>query len=152
MPSAIPCSLPPFISRIHSCLFSDWRHNTSSKIFDTQVSWISTEELVLSRHIRCVLSRLCCNEHNLLLSSYPLELAELRILHAAPVDTRARTPLILFCTVQLRTFAPLALRRLSVFLLPLVQVLRVAWFLGTHSLPQCPNPSVDVVYQQQPND
>ena len=24
-PSAIPCSLSPLISRIHSCLFSDWR-------------------------------------------------------------------------------------------------------------------------------
>ena len=33
VPSAIPCSL----SRIHSCLFSDWRHTVSSKYFDTQV-------------------------------------------------------------------------------------------------------------------
>ena len=32
-----------------------------------------------------------------------LRLAELRILPAAPVDTRPRTPLISFCTVQLRT-------------------------------------------------
>ena len=30
-PSAIPCSLSPLISRIHSCLFSDWRHTVSSK-------------------------------------------------------------------------------------------------------------------------
>ena len=29
-----------------------------------------TEELVLPRHTRCVLSRLCCNGHNFLLSSY----------------------------------------------------------------------------------
>ena len=33
-----------------------------------------------------------------------LGLAESRILRAAPVDTRPRTPLISFCTVQLRTF------------------------------------------------
>ena len=33
-----------------------------------------------------------------------LGLAELRILLAAPVDTRSRTSLISFCTVQLRTF------------------------------------------------
>ena len=32
-----------------------------------------------------------------------LRLAESRILPAAPVDTRHRTPLISFCTVQLRT-------------------------------------------------
>ena len=32
-----------------------------------------------------------------------LELAELRIFPAAPVDTRPRTPLISFCTIQLRT-------------------------------------------------
>ena len=48
-PSAIPCSL----SLIHSCFFSDWRRTVSSKFFDTQVSSISIEELVLSR---CVFS------------------------------------------------------------------------------------------------
>ena len=69
-PSAIPCSLSPLISRIHSFLFSDWRRTVSSKFFDTQVPSISAEELVLPRHVRCVLSRLRCNEHSLLLSSY----------------------------------------------------------------------------------
>ena len=69
-PSAIPCSLSPLISRIHSCLFSDWRRTVSSKFFDTQVPSISTEELVLPRHARCVLSRLRCNGHSLLLGSY----------------------------------------------------------------------------------
>ena len=69
-PSAIPCGLFPLISRIHSCHFSDWRHTVSSKFFDTQVPSISTEELVLPRRARCVLSRLRCNGHSLLLSSY----------------------------------------------------------------------------------
>ena len=64
-PSAIPCSLSPLISRIHSRLFSDWRRTVSSKYFDTQVLSISTEELVLPRHARCVLSRLRCNGHSL---------------------------------------------------------------------------------------
>ena len=45
-PSAIPCSLSPFISRIHSCLFSDWRRIVSWKYFDTKVPSISIEELV----------------------------------------------------------------------------------------------------------
>ena len=69
-PSAIPCSLSPLTSRIHSRLISDWRRTVSSKFFDTQVPSISTEELVLPRHARCVLSRLRCNKHSLLLSSY----------------------------------------------------------------------------------
>ena len=69
-PSALSCSLSPLICRIHSRLFSDWRHTVSSKFFDTQVSSISTEELVLPRHARCVLSRLRCNGHSLLLGSY----------------------------------------------------------------------------------
>ena len=69
-PSATFCSLSPLISRIHSCLFSDWRRTVSSKYFDTQVPSISTEELVLPRHARCVLSRLRCNGHSLLLGSY----------------------------------------------------------------------------------
>ena len=69
-PPAIPCSLSPLASRIHSRLFSDWRRTVSSQFFDTQVPWISTEELVLPRHARCVLSRLRCKRHSLLLSSY----------------------------------------------------------------------------------
>ena len=69
-PSAIPCSLSPVIFRIHSCLFSDWRRTVSSKFFDTQVLSISTEKFVFSRHARCVLSRLRCNGHSLLLGSY----------------------------------------------------------------------------------
>ena len=69
-PSAIPCSLSPCISRIHSCPFSDWRHTVSSKLFDTQVPSISIEELVLFRHACCVLSDLRCNAHSLLLGSY----------------------------------------------------------------------------------
>ena len=68
--SAIPCSLSSLISRIHSFLFSDWRRTVSSKFFDTQDPSIFTEELVLPRHARCVFSRLRCNGHNLLLSSY----------------------------------------------------------------------------------
>ena len=69
-PSAISCSFSLLISRIHSSLFSDWRRTVSSKFFDTQVPSISTKELVLPRHARCVLSRLRCNGHSLLLSSY----------------------------------------------------------------------------------
>ena len=69
-PSAILCSLSPLISCIHSCLFLDWGRTVLSKFFDKQVPLISTKELVLPRHARCVLTRLRCNGHSLLFSSY----------------------------------------------------------------------------------
>ena len=78
-------------------LFSDWRRAVSSKFFDTQVPSVSTEKLVLPCHARCVLSGLCSNGHSLLLSSYLT-----RILHAAHAAVRPRTPVMSFCTVQLR--------------------------------------------------
>ena len=68
-PSTTPCSLSPLISLIHSRIISDWRRTASSKFLDTQVPSISIEELVLPRHAHCVLSRLRCNGHSLLLSS-----------------------------------------------------------------------------------
>ena len=70
---------------------------------NTQVPSISTEEFVLPRHARCVLSRLRCNGHSLLLGSYLSRIGRIENFSAAPVDTRPRTPLISFCTVQLRT-------------------------------------------------
>ena len=96
-PSAIPCSLS-LVSRIHSCLFSDRRRTVSWKFFDTQVPSISAEELVYPRHVRCVFSRLCCNGHSLLLSSYLSRISRIENSSAAPADTRPRTPhLILHC-------------------------------------------------------
>ena len=101
VPSAISSSLSPLISRNYSSLFSDWRHTVSPKFFDTQVPSISTEELVLPCHARCVLSRLRCNGYSLVKGFYRSRIG--RILPAAPLDTHPRTPLISFCTVQLRT-------------------------------------------------
>ena len=98
-PSAIPCSLSPLISRIHSRLISDWRRTVSSKFFDTQVPSISTQELVLARHARRVLSRHRCNGYSHLLGSYLSRIGRIK----NPSCTRPRTPLISFCTVQLRT-------------------------------------------------
>ena len=50
-------------------------------------------------------------------------MAESRILAAAPADTRPRTPLISFCTVQLRTLCAAHSLGLSVSLRPQVQAL-----------------------------
>ena len=91
VPSAMPCSLFSLISRIHSCLFSDWRRTISRKFFDTQVPLISTEELV----------PLClrCNGHSLLLSSYLSKIGRIE----NPSCSACGHLLVPFCTVQLRT-------------------------------------------------
>ena len=140
-PSAIPCSLSPLISRIHSRLFSDWRCTASSKYFDTQVSSISTEELVLPRHARCVLSRLRCNGHSLLLGSYFCRIGRIEnpscsVCGHSPQDT---SHLILHCP------ATDSLRR-SIFgdSLSLYNLWSrpwgVSWLLGLHGLLPCPHP------------
>ena len=73
-----------------------------------------------------------------------LGLAESRILYAAPVDTRPRTSLISFCTVQLRThcashsLATLCLHNLW------SRPWSVARLLGLPGLPPCPHPSEGV--------
>ena len=105
VPSPIPCSFSPLISRIHSGLISDWRRTVSSKFFDTQVFSISSKELVLPRHARCVLFLLRCNGHSLLLSSYFYRIGRIKnpccsTCRHSPQDTSQS---LSFCTVQLWT-------------------------------------------------
>ena len=140
-PSAIPRSLSPLISRIHSRLISDWRRTVSSKFFDTQVPSISTEELVLLRHARCVLSRLRCNGHSLLLGSYLFRIGrnENPSCSACGHPSQDVSHLILHCP------AADSLRRSlfgdSVSLYDLwSRPWRVARLLGLHGLPPFPHP------------
>ena len=118
--SAIPYSLSPLISRTHFSLFSDWRHSVSSKFFDTQVPSIAIEELVLPHCARCILSRLCCNGHSLLLSSYLSRIGRIESpsCSACGHSFQDTSHLILHCpaTDSLR-------RSLFVSLRPLVQTL-----------------------------
>ena len=116
VPSAIPGSLFPLISRIHSCLFSDWRHIVSSKFYDTQVPSISPEELVLPRHARCVLSRLCCNRHSLLLGFYLYRIGRIENRSCSTCGHSSQDTFHLTCTVQLRTLCAAHFWRLSVSL------------------------------------
>ena len=102
-PSAISCSLSPLISRIHSCLFSDWRRTVSSKYFDTQVPSISTEDLVLPRHARCVFSRLRWYRHSFLLGSYLSRIGIIENPSCNACGHSSQDTSISFCTVQLRT-------------------------------------------------
>ena len=144
-PSAIPCSLSPLIFRIHFCLFSDWRRSVSSKYFDTQASSISTDELVLSRHARCVLSRLRCNGHSLLLGSYLSSIGRIENPSCSACEhlSQDTSHLILHCPATDSLRRSLFDDTLSLYDLwsrPWV----VARLLGLHGLPPCPHPSEGV--------
>ena len=110
-PSAIPCSLSP--------LTSDWRRTVSSKFFDTQVPSISTEELVLPRHARCVLSRLRCNRHSLLLGSYLARIGRIENPSCSACGHLSSHSALF----SYGLFVPLTLWRLSVSVRPLVETL-----------------------------
>ena len=144
-PSAIPCSLSSLLSRIHSCLISDWRRTVSSKYFDTQVPSISTEELVLPRHARCVLSRLRCNGHSLILGSYLSRIGRIE----NPSCSAYGHPSQDISHLILHSPAAGSLRRslfgdsLSLYdLWP--RSCGVARLLGFHGFPPCPHPSKGV--------
>ena len=144
-PSAIPCSLSPLISCIHSCLFSDWRRTVSSKYFDTQVPSISTEELVLPRHARCVLSRLRCDGHSLLLGSYLSRIGRIEnpSCSACGHPPQDISHLILHCPATDSLRRSLFGDSLSMYDL-WSRSWGVAWLLGLHGLPPCPHPSEGV--------
>ena len=141
-PSAIPCSLSPLVSRIHSRLFSDWRRTVSSKFFDTQVPLISTEELVLPRHARCVLSRLRCNGHSLLLGSYLSRIGRIEnpSCSACGHSSQDTSHLILHCPATASLRRSLLGHSLSLYDL-WSRPWRVARLLGLHGLPPCPHSS-----------
>ena len=138
-PYAIPCSLSPLTSRIHSRLLSNWRRTVSSKYFDTQVPSISTKELVLPRHARCVFSRLRCNGHSLLLGSYLPRIGRIENPSSSACEHSSQDVfhLILHCP------ATDSLRR-SLFgdSLSLYDLWSRPWgvsrLLGLHGLPPCP--------------
>ena len=141
-PSAIPCSLSFLISRIHFCLFSDRRRTVSSKFFDTQVHSISTEELVLPYHARCVLSRLRCNGHSLLLGSYLSRIGRIENPSCSSCghSSQDTSHLILYCPATDFLHRSLFGNSLSLYDLwsrPWV----VARLQGLYGLPPCPDPS-----------
>ena len=144
-PSAIPCCLSPLISRIHSSLSSDWRRTVSSKFFDSQVPSIYVEELVLPRHARCVLSRLRCNRHSLLLGSYLSRIGRIENFSCSACGHSSQdiSHLILHCPATDSLRRSLHGDSLSLYDLwsrPWI----VARLLGLHGLPRCPHPSEGV--------
>ena len=144
-PFAIPCSLSALTSRIHSRLISHWRRTVSSKFYDTQVSSISTEELVLPRHACCVLSRLRCNGHSLLLGSYLSRIGRIEnpSCSACGHSSQDTSHLILHCPARDSLRRSLFGDSLSLYDL-WSRPWRVARLLGLHGLPPCPHPSEGV--------
>ena len=144
-PSAIPCSLSSLISRIHSRIISDWRRTVSSKYFDTQVPSISTEELVLPRHARCVLSRLRCNGHSLLLGSYLSRIGRIEnpSCSACGHPSQDISHLILHCPATDSLRRSLFGDSLSLYNL-WSRPWGVARLVGLHGHPPCPHPSEGV--------
>ena len=138
----MPGSLSPLTSRIHSCLISDWGRTISLKYFDTQVFSISTKELVLPRHARCVLSRLCCNGHSLLLGSYLSRIGRIENPSCSTCghSSQDTSHLILHCPAT--DSLPRSLFGDSLSLYDLWSTpWGVAQLLGPNGLPPCPHPS-----------
>ena len=117
----------------------------SSKFFDTQVPSISTEELVLSRHARCVLSRLLCNGHSLLLSSYIFRIGRIEnpSWSACGHSSQDTSHLILHCPALDSLRRSLFGDSLSLYDL-WSRPWGVAQLLGLHGHPPCPHPSEGV--------
>ena len=86
-------------------LFSFFRLNVfvSSKFFDTQVSSVSTKELVLPLRTRCIFSRLRCNGPSHLLNFYISKVCTLVSPWRSTCNHQIQKPLISFCQVLLRT-------------------------------------------------
>ena len=127
------------------CLFSDWRRTVSSKYFDTQVPSIFTEKLVLPRHARCVLSRLRCNGHSLLLGSYLTRIGRIKNPSCSTCGHPSQdiSHLILHCPATDSLCRSLFGDSLSLYDL-WSSPCGVARFLGLHGLPPCPHPSEGV--------
>ena len=144
-PSAIPCSLSSLTSSIHSRLISNWRRTVSSKFFDTQVPSISTEDLVLPRHARCVLSRFRGNGHSLLLGSYLSRIGRIEnpSCSACGHSSQDVSHLILHCPATNCLCRSLFGDSLSLYDL-WSRPWGVARLLGLHGLPPCPHPSEGV--------
>ena len=111
---AIPCPLPPVVAEVRYSQYRNWRRHISHSRLNFQVS---SEELLLSRPIRCELSRLRCHGHSHLSSSYLTGSVGRRILLVVPVDTLYRTSITSSSTVlPLNLFVNLSLAPLSLFL------------------------------------
>ena len=109
---------------------------------DTQVPSISTEDFVLPRHARCVLSRLRCNGHSLLLGSYLSRVGRIENPSCSACEHSSQDPshLILHCPATDCLHRSLFGDSLSLYDL-WSRRWGVTRLLGLHGHPPCPHPS-----------
>ena len=133
------------LSLVSTLLFTDWRRTVSSNFFDTQVPSISTKKLVLPRHPHCILSRLRCYGHNLLLSSYHSRIGRIEnpSCSACGHSSQDTSHLILHCPAMDSLRRSLFGDSLSLYNL-WSRPWGVARILRLHGLPPCPHPSEGV--------
>ena len=112
---------------------------------DPQVPSISSEKLVLPRHARCVLSRLRCNGHSLLLSSYLSRIGRIQnsSCSACGHSSQDTSHLIVHCPATDPLRRSLFGDFLSLYDL-WSKPLGVAQLLELHGLPPCSHPSEEV--------
>ena len=116
-------------------------HTVSSKLFDTQAPSIFTEELVLPRHARCVLSDLRCNGHSILLSTYLSRIGRIEnpLCSACGHLSQHASHHILHCPVTDSLGRLFSGDSLSLYDL-WSRLGKVAWYFELYGLPPCPIP------------
>jgi len=138
----VPSPLAPTIAKIRYARYALWRQNLSHNFLPCQILSVSSEELDLSRHIRCELYRLRCHDHNLFLSSFLCRIKRKENSSCSTCGHHLQdlTHLLLDCP----TFQPLQRAILgttsSIFDL-WSRLWGVARLLGFHEVPPHPHPS-----------
>ena len=127
-------SHPPSLSRIGGVFF----YLNSSAHSVPQFSLRSL--IVLPRHARCVLPRLRCNRHSLMLSCYLFRIGKIKKpCSACGHSSQDTSYLILHCPAMDSLRHSLFGDSLSLYDL-WSRPWRVTWLLGLHGLPLCPHP------------
>ena len=109
-----------------------------------QAPSVFTEELVLPRHARCVLSHLRCNGYSHLLSSYLSRIGRMENPSCCTYGHPFQDPLVSLCTVQLRTlYAAHSLATICLSTTSCPSPRNFPGFWGS-MVPPCPHPSKGV--------
>ena len=141
----VPCPLPPVVAKVRYFPYHNWRRHISNSCMNHRVPKVSSEELLLSRPIRCGLYRLRCHGTSLLLSSclYRISRKENSACSASGHPLQDLNHLLLDCPAS----GPL---RGSIFgsSLSILDLLSGPWgvarLLGLRGVPPCPHSSEGV--------
>ena len=132
---------PPVIAKIRYFQYHNWRYHISHFYLNYQLPKVSSKELLLSRPIRCELSRLRCHGHSLLSSSYLHRISrkENSACSVCGHPLQDLNHLLLDCPASKHLFVNLSLAPLSILDL-WSRRLGVARLLGLRGVPPRPIP------------